>query len=275
MPKRQVHDADAERILVVDGELDGAQHVARPPLPVAVEHLEADQTHVRGNADEPAADEPGDVRAVAVGVRRRDPSYAASGEIIKSGNAVCEVRRRVQTRIDDGHADGTSAVVCSPAPAHCVESMPKPVDLDCESPNITGADTVEPGEARSIGDSPRSSVTPSVSKNGVACGAGILGFRGRRSLRGRPVLPGARRVSVDERVLRDRQHRRERLHRGEVVAVDFGAHRVDRRMLRRDPISMQLERQGHPGPVSALRPDDDFLCRASFPDGLRERFIEL
>ena len=38
---------------------------------------------------------------------------------------------------------------------------------------------------------------------------------------------------------------------------------------------MQLERQGHPGPVSALRPDDDFLGRASFPDGLREGFVEL
>ena len=32
VPERQVHDADAERVLVVDRELDGAQHVARLSL---------------------------------------------------------------------------------------------------------------------------------------------------------------------------------------------------------------------------------------------------
>ncbi len=69
--------------------------------------------------------------------------------------------------------------------------MPKPVDLDLESSNITeGAETVEPGEARSIGDSPRSSVTPSVSKNGVASVPACLASAAATTSAGVPFFPG-------------------------------------------------------------------------------------
>ena len=163
------------------------------PCAPGVEHLEADQANVRGDADEPAADEPGDVRAVAVGVRRRDLPQAAADEIVESGDAAFEVRRRVETGIDDGDSDGHDWrwSDCPPPPTAWSRSRSRLVK-PFESPNITeGAETVEPGPGRSIGDSPRSSATPSVSKNGARVGAGLLGFRGRRNFRGRPVLPGA------------------------------------------------------------------------------------
>ena len=50
MAERQVDDVDAEQCLVRDRELDGANDVAGRALAVLVEHLEADQAHVRRDA---------------------------------------------------------------------------------------------------------------------------------------------------------------------------------------------------------------------------------
>ena len=81
-------------------------HVAGGALAVLVQHAQADQLDVLGDARHlrrAAADGAGDVRAVAVGVHAR-PAGAA-GEVHEADDAAAEVGRPVDARVDHRHRD--------------------------------------------------------------------------------------------------------------------------------------------------------------------------
>ena len=109
--ERQVDDLDVEVRLVGDHVLDRLDDVARLAFALPVEHLQADEVDFRrdalklvGRLDAAAADQAGDVRAVAVVVERRDGD-AAAREIVEAGDAAQEVEARGDAGIDDRDAD--------------------------------------------------------------------------------------------------------------------------------------------------------------------------
>ena len=104
--ERQVDDVDRLRDAVVDGPLDRADHVAGGALAVLVQHAQADQLDVLGDARHlrrAAADGAGDVRAVAIRVHAR-PAGAA-GEVHEADDAAAEVGRPEDARVDHRHRD--------------------------------------------------------------------------------------------------------------------------------------------------------------------------
>ena len=78
MPERQIDDVDVQRLFVRGNELDRRDDVARPTDAVLVEHFQCNEPGTRRNPPvwllrraAVAGDQAGDVRSVAVPVRRR------------------------------------------------------------------------------------------------------------------------------------------------------------------------------------------------------------
>jgi hypothetical protein len=107
MPKGQVHDIDAELLLVGRRMLDRRNGVAGVAGARLVEHLVADERHLRrnpfvlvGREIATAANEPRDMRAVTVAVRRRHGNTAAREIEEGFDPAVVDVLGDLDARID-------------------------------------------------------------------------------------------------------------------------------------------------------------------------------
>ena len=116
MAERQVDDLHAEARAVGDHVFDRLDDVARLAAALSVEHLEADQPHLGRDAlklavrqGAAAADQAGDVRAVAVVVERRR-RIAAAREVVEAGDASGEIGARRDAGVDDRDADARGSV---------------------------------------------------------------------------------------------------------------------------------------------------------------------
>ena len=116
MPERHVDNLNVQLRFVRGDELKGGDDIARVSGAGAIEHLEADEPDrgsdalkrvIRQNAA--AADQPGDVGAVAVVVVGRDGCATSTiREVIEAGDPAAEIAARRDARIDDGDADARS-----------------------------------------------------------------------------------------------------------------------------------------------------------------------
>ena len=112
--QRQVQYPDAERLPVLDREVDGLDHVARPAAAVRVQHLQVDQVRRRRHPalralhrrlEAPRRDDARDVRAVAVEV---GAGPVGVGEVDIRHHAVLERRVVRDAAVDNRHADAAA-----------------------------------------------------------------------------------------------------------------------------------------------------------------------
>ena len=94
MPERQVDHVDGECFLVRDDEIDRLNHIARVAAAVPVQHFQHENLRSRRDAGvkalrvgAAAGNEPGDMRAVAVVVVRRNRDHLiATSEVVETQN---------------------------------------------------------------------------------------------------------------------------------------------------------------------------------------------
>ena len=245
MAEREVDDVDLEEVLVGDGELDGADHVAGLAGAALVEHLEADEVHARRHALELGvlqillpADQAGDVRAVTVVVKRSALADTAIGEVVKRLDAVTERGRRMDARVDERDGDTRAAEVVR-RETQCAEQG---TDGGCRVNGVRGR--------RGIDD---------LVGRGRRSGLGLFGSGGSRP---------------DDRILRATVEDRGVAVRLELARRKLNGESTDTRELGVDVLASVGQKLPSPRVVTGLRLENDALGLTG-PLPVAKRAIEL